>query len=152
MILTDYYKASKVEGKKARFEIGPSTHSYEIFETSLLNPRNPNKGGYSLNFGNVPDNFNASAKRKADKCISRNGNISSIYIPNSTLPYGWGDIQNPKTKVISNDALIVVFNTDYTSIELFIARGYRSDARQIYQSLCDGLLDGEMNSLREKAT
>lgn len=150
-ILTDYYKATKSLESKYRFEIDKSTKSYEIFESTLLNKRSPNAGGLSFNYSDVPEQFKAVAKRKADKCISRGGNVSSVYVPNVSLPYAWGDIQNPKTKIITNDALLIVFSSDLTQMELFIARDHRNDARQLYQMLCDGILDTEIEALRKLA-
>lgn len=150
MILTDYYKAEKFPTGSSRYEIVSSTKSYEVFENTLINKRNPNVGGQSFYYTSVPENFKAIAQRKADRCISKGGNISSVYVPNVTLPYAWGDIQNPKTKILTTDAILLVFNTDCSIIELFIARNQRNNARQLYQLLCDGLLEEEITHLRKK--
>ena len=37
-------------------------------------------------------------------------------------------------------------------IELFVARGQRNNRSQLYNALCDGELDEEMNALRGQVT
>lgn len=146
-IIKAAYLATKTPEKKVRYDIQAKWGEYPMFSEVLLNKRGFNKGGLSLNYGPRPDKFKCSPSRAADKCISRNGNISSVYFPIPELPYAWGDIHNPKTKKVTQDALLFIFSPDEREIIIFVIEGERSRATLHYQSLCDGLLDDFINPI-----
>lgn len=144
MIITDYYNLQRLPDTKSktRFDVLTSTGSYPEFE----NLRNK-KGELFFYFVDVPDKFKADVRRKADKSLtSRLGkNVSSIFIPNVTLSFGFGDVQH------TSDALLLVFNADYTQIEIFICRGQRNNRNALYNLLTDGELSGEIEAIRKRA-
>lgn len=142
MILTDYYKMAKLpEGKsKLRIDCTSSTKSYPEFETM----RNK-KEALFFYFVDVPDSFSGNAKRKADKALTKTKSISSIYVPDIQKKYAFGDM------VGTLDALLFIFNNDYSEIEIFIARGQRNNVRQLYNLFSDGELNNEIEQLRKMA-
>jgi hypothetical protein len=142
MILDAYYCFVKSTGKsKTRFDVIASTANYEPFE-SLTNA----KGELFLYLTDIPDRFRADVKRKADKNLSAKGrNVSSVFVPDLNLLYAYGDVR------ATTDAIVVVFNTEYTSFEIFIAKGRRNNRLGLYQMLCDGELQYEIEALRSKA-
>jgi len=142
MILTDYYKGEHLpDAAKTRFDVTCSAGSYEPFETKLKN----RKGGLSFYFGDVPDRWHFSSKDKPDKAITKGDNISSIFVPDVTLPFAFGDVKN------SSDALLLILSDDWQTIEIFIARGQKNNRRNLYHLLCDKELETEIESLRKKA-
>lgn len=143
MILTDYYKAEKLPETKAktRYDVTTSTGSHEHFETKLKTK----KGGLSFYFGDVPDHFRFSGKDRPDKAITKGDNISSVFVPDVTLPFAYGDINH------TADAILLIFSNDWQAIEIFIARGQRNNKRNLYTLLSDGELDHEIETLRNRA-
>ncbi len=143
MILTDYYKGVHLPESKSkyRFDITASTGKYEPFEIILSNK----KGEQFFYYGDVPANFNSHVKRQAEKCISKGKNISSVFVPDVTLPFAYGDVNG------TSDGIILMFSEDYTIIEIFVARGQRNNKRNLYFLLCDGELQNEIETLRKNA-
>ena len=141
MILTDYYKGEHLpDAAKTRFDITASTGSYEPFETKLKT-----KKGLSFYFGDVPERFRFSGKERPDKAITKGDNISSVFVPDVTLPFGFGDVNH------TTDAILLIFSNDWQVIEIFIARGQRNNKRNLYHLLCDGELESELATLRSNA-
>jgi len=147
MILTDYYKGEKLPETKAktRYDVTASTGEYEHFETMLRVKRGENIGGLSFNFGDVPDRFRFSGKDKPDMAITRGDNISSVFVPDVTLPFAFGDVNH------TTDAILLIFSNDWQVIEIFIARGQRNNRRNLYHLLCDNELESEIETLRSRA-
>ena len=142
MILTDYYKAEKLPESKSklRYDVESSTGNYEPLET-LKNK----KGELFFYYGDVPDNFNSHVKRQAEKCITKGKNISSVFVPDITLPYAYGDVRG------TLDAILIIFNGNYSVIEIFVARGQRNNKKGLYTLLSDGELKFEIEILRKNA-
>ncbi len=142
MILTDYYKMAKLPEVKSKLRIDctASTKSYPEFETM----RNKKEALFFF-FGDVPDSFSGNAKRKADKALTKTKSISSIYVPDIQKKYAFGDM------VGTLDALLFIFNNDYSEIEIFIARGQKNNVRQLYNTFSDGELNNEIEQLRKMA-
>ena len=140
------YKGVKNPDKQNRFEVVSQFGRYPVFEDAFLNKRNPFKGALSFNYGK-PFNFKSLVKRTADKCISRNGNVSSIYKPHKESMYAWGDVRNPKTGIISDDALLFIISPDEKEIVILIIKGQRNLAKQLYQMLYDGFLEEEVKDI-----
>lgn len=144
MILTDYYKLERLPEckSKSRFDCLTSSQSYPEFE-ALRNK----KGELFLYFADVPIHFKADVKRKADKILSNRlgKSVSSVFVPNITLLFGFGDMKN------TSDALLMLFNEEYTKIEVFVARGQRNNRLSLYNLLSDGELLVEIEYLRKKA-
>ena len=142
MILTDYYKGENLPGAaKTRYDIVGGTWCYQPFEVLLRN----RAGGMCFYFGDAPPSFRFSGKDRPDKAITRGTNISSVFVPDVTLPFAFGDVRE------TNDSLIIIFSEDYKVIELFIARGQKNNKRNLYILLVDGELDHEIKILRKKA-
>jgi len=143
MILTDYYKSEHLpDAAKTRFDVMASTGEYEPFEQKLRN----RTGGQSFYFGDVPPHFRFAGKDRPDKCISAKGdNISSVFVPDVSLPFAYGDVRS------TGDALLIIFSDAYRVIELFIARGHRNNRRNLYILLIDGELAHEIDILRKRA-
>lgn len=118
-----------------------STGNYEPFESILTNK----KGEQFFYYGDVPDRFNGHVKRQAEKCISKGKNISSVFVPDVTLPFAYGDVNG------TSDGIIIIFNEDHTIIEIFVARGQRNNKRNLYFMVCDGELQNEIETLRNNA-
>jgi len=144
MILIDYYKFAHLPEckSKTRMDCIASTQSYNEFEemrNKLLQ--------LFIYFGNVPDTFKLDAKRKADKVVTSNKgkNISSVYVPDITLPFAYGDVKG------TLDCILIIFNSDYTELEIFIARGQKNNRINIWQMLSDGELDNEISELKRKS-
>lgn len=147
MILTDYYKAEKLTDAESRFDVTSSTQSYELFESLLINKRKYNIGGLSFNYVPRPATFKGETGRKTEMAITKgNVNISGIYVPDlHSIHISYGDVNG------TNDALIAIFSNDKTTIELFIARGYKNDVLALYEEIKAGYLDAEIEALKAKA-
>jgi hypothetical protein len=147
MIFTDYYKAQKLTQAECRFDVVLSTQSYEHFENLLINKRKFNVGGLSFNFVDRPATFNGNHNRLAEKAITKgNCNVSSVYVPNVENHFiAYGDINT------TNDALILLFSQDYSTIEVFIARGYKNDCMALYQQFVANEFEHEIEVLKAKS-
>ena len=139
MTLKDLYVMEQIPGQKSKYRITctQSTKSYPDFEGM----RNK-EGVLFFYFVDVPAGFGGNVKRKADKAFTKVGSISSIFIPDIKLLFGYGDIQN------TQDALLIVHNENYTRFEIYIARGQRNNRAQLYNLLTDGELSQEMEYLK----
>ena len=165
MILTDYYKFERLATKaKLRMDCTLSTHSYQEFGEKAATRANKatekrdatNIGDIIIYYGDVPIQYGGDVHRKADKSISIKGkNLSSVYVPDVSKPFGYGDFKG------TTDALLFVFHNlnvvngviqDGSTIEVFIARGKSKDRVPLFELLSDGLLDEEMEVLRQQAT
>lgn len=144
MILTDYYRGERLPGNttKTRYDITRSTGGYDIFETMLKNKK---AGGQSFHLVDTPANFKFSSKDRPDKAITKTVNISSVFVPDVALPFGFGDVKN------TTDAIVLIFTPDWQVIEIFISRGQRNNKRNLYHSLCDGDIDHEIEAMRNQA-
>lgn len=146
MILTDYYKGEHLpDAAKSRYDVTASTGEYEHYESILRVKRGANKGGLSFHYGDVPESWHYANKDRPDKCITRGDNISSVLVPDITLPFAYGD------NLHTDDAILLIFSNGWQVIEIFIARGQRNNRRNLYQLLCDGELDNEIELLRNNA-
>jgi len=147
MILTDYYKAQKLTQAECRFDVVLSTQSYEHFENLLINKRKFNVGGLSFNYVDRPASFNGNSNRLTEKAITKgNSNISSVYVPSIfNHLFAYGDINT------TNDALILVFSQDFTTIEVFIARGYKNDCMALFQQFMVNEFEHEVELLKAKS-
>jgi hypothetical protein len=165
MILTDYYRFDRLATKaKTRLDCTASTQSYPTFEenratrtTQATEKRDAtNEGDLIVYYNDLPKTFSGEAQRKADKSMTMKGkNLSSVFVPDPASNYAYGDING------TGDAVMLVFH-DFTvtngviqqgaAVELFIARGKEHEQIAVYNLLCDGELDEEMNLLRGRAS
>lgn len=146
MIITDYYKFVHHNGTKYRFDCEMSTQSYDPFE--ILK----NKKDELVVYISENTHTKAGQKGKSDLAISKSNHISSIYRPDVETNLGWGDVYQ--------DALLFRF-TDFklskdgfvedATIEIFVARGYRTDRQNLYAMFADGELDEEIQMIVEKS-
>ena len=142
MILTDYYNFGKLPEQKSKMRMDciRSTKGYPVFE-ALRNKA----GSLFVYFGDVPHSFGGDVKRRADKAITKTTNISSVFVPDVEKLLGYGDVRN------TQDAILIVFNSTYSQMEIFVARGQKNNRMQLYNLLADGELDSEMDSLKKQA-
>lgn len=145
MKLTDYYKMAKLPNQKSktRFDCVASTGGYEPFEERAERSKVKR---FKFYYGKTPDTFKATARRKTDMAITDTTNISSVFTPDLDSPLlAYGNVDG------THDALLFVFNDDYSQIEVFVARGYKNNEMALYYLFIDGELDDEMNCLRAQA-
>jgi hypothetical protein len=143
MIFTDYIKAENLPGNpKTRYDVTASTKNYLPFEIRLQNKKGGRQFFY---FGDTPCYFKFASKERPDKCISRNGNISSVFIPDLAAPLGYGDVYH------TQDAIIILFSNEWKTIEIFIARGQRNNKMALYWIICSQELQDEFEMLRRDA-
>lgn len=151
MILTDYYRFEKLPGQKSKLRIDctASTCSYNPLEALR------SKAGDLFLYIGDNTHTKAGKERRADLALSKITHVSSLYDPDLNLPYWYGDMKG------TTDAFLFVHrSTKFVNggiqagavIELFVARGQRNNRSQLYNALCDGELDEEMNALRKRAT
>ena len=142
MILTDYYNFGKLPEQKSKMRMDciSSTKGYPVFE-ALRNKA----GSLFVYFGDVPASFGGDIKRRADKAITKTTNISSVFVPDVEKLLGFGDV------ISTQDAILIVFNCNYSQMEIFVARGQKNNRMQLYNLLADGELDSEMDSLKKQA-
>ena len=142
MILTDFYRFEHLPDCKSKMRIDctASTKSYPEFE----NLRNKD-GKLFVYFGDVPARFGGEVHRKADKCISKTKNISSLYVPDVELNLAYGDVK------CTQDVILIVNDSDYATIEIFVARGYKNHRLNLWQNLADGNYNDEISELRARA-
>lgn len=149
MILTDYYRFEKLPNPKSKLRIDctASTSSYDPLEALR------NKTGDLFLYIGDNTHTRAGKERKADLVLSRTIHISSVYNPDLTLPYWYGDMKG------TTDAFLFVHkNTEFIDgeiqagavIELFVARGQRNNRNQLYNILADDGFNDEMNTLRKR--
>lgn len=164
MILTDYYRFEKKALKsKTRFDCVASTESYPELEekratkdTRECTTRDAtNVGDLVIYYGDVPDRFGGNVRRKADKAISIKGqNLSSVYVPDLNSGFAYGDFRGTKDALLfclTNLSVIDGAVQVGGVIEVFIARGKSKDRVPLYNVLCDGGLDEDMEILRQQA-
>lgn len=148
MILTDYYKLERLPeystNKTPRFDCVASTKEYPPFEAMAARSKVKRFFCY---YNGVPDTFSDKARQKAERAITNTNSISSVFIPNLEMPlFGHGDVRG------TQDAILFVISPDYSSMELFIARGYKNNQRGLYSLLLDGELNSELERIRQQAT
>ena len=147
MILTDYYRMVRLQeyanNKTPRFDCIASTGEYPMFEK--MASRSKVKRFYCY-YNGIPDSFSYRAKEKAERAITNTTHISSVFIPNLKRPLcGYGDVRG------TQDAILFVFSADYNLMEVFIARGYKSQQRALFSSMMRGELNAEITKIRQAA-
>ena len=142
ILLTDYYLIKKLPDQKSklRFDCTVSTNNYREFET-LRNK----KGSLFMYYGDIPERFRHKGPRRATKALTKKDNISSIFVSDVTKLLAYGDVRG------TQDGLLLIFNDDYTQIELLVARGQKNNIVQLYNLLVDGELQQEIEELRQRA-
>ncbi len=68
-----------------------------------------------------------------------------MYVPDVTQNIAYGDVRG------TNDALLFVFDPDYTEINVFVARGQANNKQQLYFLLSDGELNADIEHLKKQA-
>ena len=146
MILTDYYLMKEIKRLKShRFDCTASTGGYDPFEAIAARSKDKR---FFFYYNGVPDTFSARAQRKADRVITNSQNISSVYIPDlkGNPLKGYGDVKG------TSDALLFLFADDYKQIELFVARGFKNNVKNLCTLFVDGELEGDIVKIKEMAT
>jgi hypothetical protein len=144
MILTDYYRMQELKPIKShRLDCTASTGNYEPFEVIAQRARNKR---FFVYYTDVPDSFIEDAKRGADKALTNGKSISSIFVPDLNNPlYGYGDTKG------TDDALLFLFGDGYTTLDIFVARGYKNNVKGLFNLFLDGELGDEIEELRKAA-
>lgn len=147
MILTDYYKLERLpenaNKRTPRYDCTLSTKSYRAFEEMAARSRVKRFFCY---YNGIPDTFSDRARAQAERAISNSNNISSVFIPDLQRSHlGFGDVKG------SNDAILFLFSKDYSTMELFISRGNKSNQQSLYHYMTEGKLANEMKYLRDTA-
>lgn len=147
MILTDYYKLQDFGRVKSnRYDTVCSTGQYEPFETIAAKSRATPKRFYCYLLDKTPNTF---AKYQGAACmrITSTDNISRITMPNPIdEPFaGYGDAKG------TTDALFFVFSKDLKTMEIFVARGRKANAEQLFYLFADGEMDDDVTALRAAA-
>lgn len=134
MIITDYYKFERLDGQKSKTRVDCVLSTGKYPELEVMRNKHNQLFFY---YGEAPVNFKTKSKRKADKAITKQKNLSSVYFNDIEQPYAFGDFAG------SCDALLfIVTDTEQkVEIEMFICRGKKSNK----QALCNLLQDGELN-------
>lgn len=164
MIINDYYKFEKTALiARCRMDCVASTHSYPEFEnkrktkgTKQTAKRDANIIGSLACSYNKADYIGGDARRKADYSVSMGSkNLSSVFVPDVALPYAFGDVQG------TTDAILFVFGDNFgvtdgrvnqgAVMEMFICRGQSKNCQALYNLLCDGGLDEEIEAIRKQA-
>lgn len=143
MILTDYYLFKHLPecASVMRRDCVASTKSYPELE-ALRNKKNE----LFVYFGDLPERFAGDVKRKATKCLTKTKNISSLFVPDITRPYAFGDIAS------TQDCILIEHDQKFCTLELFVARGQRCNQMQLYNLFAEGELAEEVQALRAAAT
>lgn len=147
MILTDYYSLERLpeflKNRTPRYDCTSSTGEYPPFE-DIANKSRVKR--FFCYYNGVPDSFSDRARNKAERAITNTKNISSVFIPIlHKILLGYGDVKG------TQDALLFVFSSDYSKMEIFVARGYKYNSKRLFNLLFDNELIDEMNRLRSRA-
>lgn len=152
MIITDYYKFTRLEGKsKTRLDCTLSTHSYPKFEAMR------NNAGELFVYCTANRHTEAGRNMMASLALVKTEHISSIFIPDATKHLGVGDMRG------TADALLFMFDKVtagdegcnifiHSSIEVFVCRGYKRNCYNLYTLLSDDELSTEIERIRELST
>lgn len=145
--VTDYYRLERLpefqKNKTPRFDCTASTGSYPPFE-EIANKSRVKR--FFCYYNGLPDTFSQNAKKNAEMAITNTKNISSVFIPILNKHWlGYGDVKG------TQDALLFVFNGDYTRMEIFVARGYKNNRKGLFNLLYDNELSEQLDMLRERA-
>lgn len=146
--ITDYYRYERLPNQrsKSRLDCTASTKSYSVFEEKT--------------FLYIGENTHTKAgvKRKSDLALTdgKGKHVTSIYKPDLEYGVAYGDVQG------TTDLLLFVTTnfsiaangtiTDGATVEVFIARGKKSDKIAMYNLLIDGQLNDEIEQLRQSVT
>ncbi len=119
--LTDYYKFRHLpECQSAtRMDCIASSTSYPNFEA--LRDR---AGRLFVHVSTVPGTFKGNG---AAFSITKGTNISSVFVPDVSLNFGRGDVKGTK------DALLIIFDAGYTTLEIFVAREQKKNRLQLWE-------------------
>ncbi len=161
MILNDYYCFERLASKsKTRLVCTASTMSYPEFEEKrCTKPQRATEkrdatpvGGLVVYYGDVPSNFGGDVHRKANKSLTiKSKNLSSIYVPDPGNSFAYGDVKGTADAILLVHSNFKVINGTVqqgSKLEVFIARGKSKDGKPLYNLLCDGELEEEMQHLR----
>ncbi len=164
MILNDYYCFERLASKsKTRLDCTASTMSYPEFEEKrCTKPQRATEkkdatsvGDLVIYYVEVPNSFGGDVHRKANKSLTiKSKNLSSIYVPDPNNNFAYGDVRGTADAillVLSNFKVINGTVQQGGKLEVFIARGKSKDCKPLYNLLCDGELDEELEHLRALA-
>ena len=141
MILTDYYKFVHLPDSKSKMrrDCIASTQSYNEFESLR------NKQGELFIYLVMYLKSLMGHLQEANKAITKGKNISSIFVPDVLQNLAYGDIRGTK------DAILIQFDSDCTTIEIFVARGQKNNSYNLWLMFVGGELNNEISKLKSMA-
>lgn len=139
--LTALYDMVEIKpGKSHRMDCIAKAGSYPVFERMAARSRCGRLFFYATR---VPDRFSVNARMKAGLSITNGKNISSVYFPDKSRPLvGFGDVKG------TNDALLFIFNPDYSRVEVYVAPGMKRGGSQFASRVLSGEFNREISYLR----
>ncbi|TVL97279.1 MAG: hypothetical protein CV087_22535 [Candidatus Brocadia sp. WS118] len=143
-LLDIYYQFEKLENGKSKTRRELVSYS-EIYDR--IHYKNK-KNETWIYLSEKPQHIKANERRNFELSISngKGEHISGVIIPDpEKAGFGYGDVNG------TLDAILFVLGDDNRTIEIFISKGKKNTSQNLYFLLCDGELDSEMQSLREKA-
>lgn len=163
-LLTAYYRfEKKAEYKsKTRLDCTHSTGNYPLFEQQrakkavrgTANRAAVRIGELKVYYVVTPYRY-AQQSRKPDRSLTMNNkNLSGVFVPNVERLCGFGDVPN------AQDLLLFVFDSlqlasgmvvDGSVLEVFVVKDKSKFHNEIYNMLCNGTLNNEIEELRASA-
>lgn len=149
-VITGYFKAIRNPDVKDRFEVSTVSGDYELFYDVLMNKRGTNKGGLSFKHS-IPYGYASTSTNGAPVYwLHRNGgNITGL--KGDDLYKYFGDIQNPKTKEKTNDAVLILVSPSFNEIELFVCPNMKSQSGALYEAFKKGYFDKQIQWFRNNS-
>lgn len=148
MVLTDYYRFEHLPDQKAKCRVDEVCRG-GLGYPPLENKRN-REGRLFLYCATGEQYVTARDERRGKLALNREGHISSVFFPDEKVPLAYGDMKN------TFDAFLFIFDQVPVNGEIgkgegfdvFVARGEKADSQLLYESLINGDLNAEIESLR----
>jgi hypothetical protein len=156
MILTDCYQYTRVPNQKNKNRLVCTSSSKSYDKIELVKTKRD--GLIVMHITPFMDGIKASRYRKGmfRVTVADGSHITSIYPTDWERGYTYGDFQH------TTDLMLLVFHNfsmnadgriaDGAEVELFIARGKKSEKNQVNNLFLDGQLDCEISALRQSVT
>jgi len=146
-MIPTYFKFEVLQPEiKAKHKIRSKTRLDCTAFTNLINYKGFNrfinhKGQLFIYLSPAKEVVSSDIKRRADKCITNEVNITSLYFEDlENKQFAYGDIDK--------DCLLFIVNTDYTQIEIFVIPNCKNLQTAYYQKLLDSCFDEIIEKLR----
>lgn len=147
MTLDYYYEFKKIEETRTRIDCSGRTGIYNPLE------KRRNVQGKLFIYLSHNTYTKGDTETKADLVLSKGKHISSIYMPKEGALFGFGDMRD------TNDTLLFILHDvkiingalmPGARLEIFVVENGKNQTNLLYNMFCDGLLDDEIKTLRER--